>query len=178
LRSSILLGTLLLCALAGWPADRNQPLDIKPGLWEIASSIQYPQPALHQTSAENRDGSFPPGGSGGVIYPSNTHTFKACVTKEAFAPVLVQAIDGRLQAGCTQKVRSSSASKLHIQVDCDQGHAGKVAGTIVVKERNAEEIKGSGTMTFLSGHPFSNAWSITGRFVSADCGEVKPAASN
>jgi len=55
-RTNVLRLVVLLCPLASWAAD--QSLDIKPGLWDVASTIQVsglpPIPNLDQMTPELR----------------------------------------------------------------------------------------------------------------------------
>lgn len=60
MRSRIFLGLVLICAIAGWAADRIQPLNVKLGLWEMTittkNSGQMPVPPelLSKLTSEQR----------------------------------------------------------------------------------------------------------------------------
>jgi hypothetical protein len=110
------------------------------------------------------------GGAGG---PRST-TVRSCITKETLAS---GRHFGQDDQSCTYKVVSSSAMKQEIHSECTRGQM-KMAGDLTIERIDSEHVKGSMAMKAAEGGPPINVKvSFDNRFVSADCGDVKPAAA-
>jgi hypothetical protein len=176
---SFILALSLLFPLAAWPADKGQPFDVRPGLWKINYSSLYTQPAEPRMTAESRrmSDSAP---SGIDAYPPQDREFEMCVVKDAFAESFLEAYYGRPGrpipgARCTQETPASSASNVKVKMKCTWEK--RVAAVMVFERVNAEAVKGAGTVTSYHsfGPPSHNPWSVTGKFVSPDCGKARAA---
>jgi Protein of unknown function (DUF3617) len=175
MRTNILLGVMLLCPMSSWAAD--QPFDIKPGLWDMANTIQIsglpPIPNLDHMSPEQRariESAMK------NMAGSHTTTVKSCVTREGIDRAIAKANSTKTNA-CAPKLVSASASKVVLRIDCTQekGDA-KSNGELTIERQDSEHFKGTGTMksTGANGRTMDMKWSMTGTFVSSDCGNVKP----
>jgi len=179
MKSTFLKSLLALLPVAGWAADSVTPLDIKPGLWESTTKTEMggrampampaiPPEALAQMPPEQRArveammNSRKPGGG---------MTVKACMTRESMAKGLAMA----QQKGCTQNVVSSSSTKMVVHMDCQQGN-NKSAGDVSFERIDAEHTKGNMVMKVSSGDapPMDMKMSLESKWLSSDCGDVKP----
>ncbi len=71
-----------------------------------------------------------------------------------------------------------SASKLVLHVECTQQSGDmKSNGDISIERRDSGHFVGNGLVkgTSKTGNSVDMKWSMTGTFVSSDCGNVKPA---
>ena len=76
---------------------------------------------------------------------------------------------------CTRKVIASSASMQNIHVECTQGKMNMI-GDLMVERVDSEHAKGTMTMKSATGdQPMNMKMSFTTKWLSADCGDVKPA---
>jgi uncharacterized protein DUF3617 len=179
---TILIGIVALCPLASFAADEVKPFDAKPGLWETTTSMDMPGvPAMPQIPEEALSKMTPQqraqmeammkgrGGAG-----PRTTTTKSCLTKESLSKAFAFRENER---ACTQKVVSSSSSKQEIHLECNQGQV-KSSGDITVERIDAEHAKGTMLMKASEGStpigPMNMKVSFNSKWVSADCGDVKP----
>ena len=175
-RATILVQVVLLCPVACWAAD--QAFDVKPGLWEITSSVQMsgmpPIPNLDQMSPEQR--ARIEGAMKNMAGKPNTNTVKSCVTKEGIEKAIADASSTKNNT-CAPKLVSASASKVELHIDCTQTAGMKSTGDMKIERQDSEHFSGSGAMksTGGGGRTMDMKWSMTGTFVSSDCGNVKPA---
>ena len=176
MRNILVLG-VLLCPMSSWAAD--QALDIKPGLWDIANTVQMsglpPIPNLDQMSPEQR--ARIEGAMKNMAGSPRTSTVKSCVTKEGIEKAIADANSTKTNT-CAPKLVSASASKVELHIDCTQEKgAMKSNGDMTIERRDSEHFTGTGAMksTGANGRVMDMKWSMTGTFVSSDCGNVKPA---
>src|ERR1700688_3067162 len=112
-RTNILVLGVLLCPMATWAAD--QAFDIKPGLWEIANTVQMsglpPIPNLDQMSPEQR--ARIEGAMKGMAGSPRTTTVKSCVTREGIETAIAKANSTKTNT-CAPKLVSASASKVEL----------------------------------------------------------------
>jgi hypothetical protein len=170
---------LVLLPLAVWAADNATPLDIKPGLWENTTKTEMggrampampaiPPEALAQMPPEQRArveammNSRKPGGG---------MTTKVCMTRDSLANGIRMA----QQKGCTQKLVSSSSTKMVMHVECTEG-ANKSSGDVTFERIDSEHTKGNMAMKVSSGGapPMDMKMVMEGKWLSSDCGDVKP----
>jgi hypothetical protein len=175
--------SLALLWAASCSAQGFTPLDVKLGLWETKASVetgaagrmqampQIPPEALAKMPPEQRarmEEMLKAGSKGGPMVT----TTKVCMTKESLA-------DGRAfarsnQKGCTTKIVTSTASKQQIHIECDNEGA-KTTGDMTVDRVSAEHIKGLMNMQSVSSpRPVQMKMSFDTRWISSDCGDVKP----
>ena len=152
--------------------------DVKPGLWDITNTMQMsgmpPIPNLDKMPAEQR--ARIEGAMKNMAGSPQTTNVKSCVTREGIEKAIARANSNQGNA-CSTKLVSSSASKVEIHVDCTQEKNNvKSSGDMTVERRDSEHIAGTGALkSTMNGRDMDMKWSMTGAFVSSDCGNVKPA---
>ncbi len=176
---------ILICFAFLWPlaAQDIKPFDVKLGLWEttvktetpgmpaMPSMPNIPEDVLARLPPEKRaqlEAMMKARGAGGP----GAITAKVCQTREsldrgiAFNPS---------EKACTYKVVSSSSSKQVVHMDCAQGEV-KMSGDMTVERADAEHIKGAAVMKSTGGErTVDMKMSFDSKWLSADCGGVKPA---
>ena len=175
---SICSGALLLAA-AALPAQDVKPFDIKVGLWETSTTTemsgmampnmpQIPPEALARMPPEQRARiEAMMKGRGGS---PNAMTVKSCMTKESLDR---GALFNQQDKSCTMKVVSSTPSKQVMHMDCtrDNNH---MTGDMTVERVDAEHAKGNMVMKSEGEHAMNMKMSFQTKWLSADCGDVKP----
>lgn len=181
MRTITVFGITLLAAAALWGADGITPLDVKLGLWETRTSTHLggvTMPAMPVIPAETL-AKMPPAqreqveaamkarGAGG---PMSTTT-KYCITPEQLNNPMAFSRGDR---SCKSKMVSSSSTRQQVHVDCD--HEGrKTAGDLTIERIDPRHIKGNMAMKGdMNGHPVDMTMSFDSRWLSSDCGNVKP----
>jgi hypothetical protein len=176
-------GVALLWA-AACAAQNLKPLDVKLGLWETTASTETAgMPKMQGTPSIPADvlAKMPPdqrarmeamlkarAGGGPMVT-----TTKVCMTKDSLTN---GAAFSRANRSCTTKVITSTPNNQQIHMDCDQG-GGKVSGDLNVDRVDSEHIKGSMTMKSAGGPaPVNMKMSFETKWLSPDCGDVKPPA--
>jgi hypothetical protein len=174
-RASILLAMAVALSATCWAAD--PVFDVKPGLWDINNTIQMsgmpPIPNLDQMSPEQR--ARIEGAMKNMSAAPHTTTVKSCVTKEGIEKALARASSNGKDA-CSPKLMNMSASKVTMHIDCTRESGMKTNGDITIVRQSADHFTGTGSMKSSSanGRTMDIKWSMTGTFVSSDCGSVKP----
>ncbi|HEY1335937.1 MAG TPA: DUF3617 domain-containing protein [Bryobacteraceae bacterium] len=177
MKTTILIGAAMLCGWTAATAQEVKPFDAKPGLWEYTSKAeamnapampQIPEEVLRNMPPERRaqvEAMMKERAAG----PPATTT-KVCITRESLSRPLSFGQD----KSCTQKVVSASSTKQEIHVECNRGNTNS-SGDMTVERVDAEHAKGSGTVKLGQGDKaYSAKMSFTARWMSADCGDVKP----
>lgn len=181
---TILAGLALLVPVACRAADELKPFDAKPGLWETATKIEMPGmpsgPLMPQIPEETL-AKMPPAQRAQVeamlklrsAAGPTTTTSKVCMTPESLsrAGAFIQS-----NKSCTSKVVSASPDRQEIHVDCVRGKA-RTSGDMVVERVDAGHVKGAMDMkTLMEGAPQATQvkMNFDTKWVSADCGDVKP----
>jgi Protein of unknown function (DUF3617) len=159
-----------------WAAD--QAIDIKPGLWEISSTVQMsglpPIPNLDQMTPEQR--ARIEAAMKKMSGTPQTNTTKSCITREGIEKAIADASSNKGNT-CKPKLSSMSSSRVELHIDCSrEGGDMKSTGDMTIERRDAEHFTGSGAMktTGSGGRTMDMKWSMTGNFVSSNCGNVKP----
>ncbi len=170
MKKTILLGILLAWPLASWAADA---FDIKPGLWEQTTTMEVAgMSAMPQLTPEQL-AQMPPAArarlEGMAQGGGQTITTKVCHTRESLADARSYS---RQDASCTSKVTNMTATKVEVHTECT-GRM-KSSGDFVVDRVDAEHTKMSGVFKTEGDHPMSTKMSTSGKWISADCGDVKP----
>jgi hypothetical protein len=180
-KKTILAGIVLAWPLASWAAD---VFDVKLGLWESTHTVTTEMAGVPATQAtmpqltEAQLAQIPPAqraqieammkGRGGPGSPQTT-VIKYCQTAESRARALN--ISPR-ENGCSTKLTSMSATKEEIHMDCTGRF--KASGDMVVERVDSEHAKGSMVLKSEGDHPMTMKMSFTTKWLSADCGDVKP----
>jgi hypothetical protein len=170
---------IFLSAVTSCAAD----LDIKVGLWETTTTMQMaglPNIPAAQVSEEAL-AKMPPeqrarieammksrvgGGTSPIVS-------KSCITRDSLAG---GSAFSRQQNNCTSKVVTSTAAKQQVHVECDQ-QGTKMAGDLTVDRIDAEHTKGQMVMKGnVQSRPIETKMSFETKWLSAECGDVKPAA--
>lgn len=194
MKTTILFGIAMLCPLAALTAQEIKPFDAKPGLWESTTTIEIsgmpPMPAMPQLTpdqlakipeAQRKQVEAMMAARGGGGSPRIT-TAKSCVTKESLAKAMAFANDNN-QANCTRKIVSSSSSKLELHMECQPDKTNMtMVGDMTVERMDAEHVKGIGTFKNTGTSPatgnaprtMESKIMFSTRWLSADCGDVKP----
>jgi hypothetical protein len=182
MKVSILFGLAVLVPVAAMAADEMRPLDAKVGLWEstvstqmsglpaMAAMPQIPESALAKMTPQQRaqmESMMKSRASGGAPQV----TTKVCLTRESLSSGAL----ARQDNSCTHKVISSSAAKQVVHVECVHGEV-KTAGDLTVELVDPEHIKGTMAMkSAMGGQNTDMKMSFNNKWISADCGDVKPA---
>ncbi len=174
MRSSLLTTIVLLTPLVCRAADI--PFDINPGLWDITTTTQMsgmpPIPHLDQMTPEQR--ARVETAMKRMSGTPHTSTQKQCITREGIQKAIADATANKNDR-CAPKIGMMTASKVVLRFDCAQQDQMKSSGDIVIERQDSEHFKGSGTITTSgNGHNMDIKWSMTGAFVSANCGNLKP----
>lgn len=145
-----------------------EPLDIKPGLWEVTyktdmSGSTIPEDALKNMPQERREKMLD------MLKnrKAKTHTVQSCLTKDN----LDRPFKGQnTEDHCTNTVVTATRTKAEYKFQC----SGKDARSGVMKTEalSRESIKNSMLMQVNSGKG-SITNESTGKWISADCGKVQ-----
>lgn len=174
MKVNVFAGILVLFPILSFAAD--QPFDIKPGLWEFTASMQMsgapPIPNLDQMTPEQR------ARIEAVLKNSGARpiTSKKCITREGIQKAIAEASSSK-DKPCAPKLVSSSPSKVVVHIECSaEGREMKSNGDIVVERQDSEHFTATGAVkvTSASGRTMEMKSSMTGTFVSSDCGNLKP----
>ena len=182
LRIAILAGVAALLPMTAWAADEFKPFDVKLGLWETTTTTEIAgmpaMPAMPQIPEEQL-AKMPPQqraqieammkarGAGGP----RTMNSKACMTRESLNRGLAF---GREDNACTRKVVSSSANRQEIHMECTHEKV-TTTGDMIIERVDTEHVKGTVVMKSSgSEKPLDMKMSFNTKWVSSDCGDVKP----
>ena len=140
MRMKILLGVLLVLAVGGLAAQKMEPLNVKPGLWEVSittsGTIPIPPEALAKMPPEQRakmEERMRARAEG-----ENTIR-KECLTKEKLEKSMLFEHEHK---DCTRSVTTSTGSKLDLHFTCDK-KGNKVDVAVVMEAVNSETVKGT-----------------------------------
>jgi uncharacterized protein DUF3617 len=179
MKTTILAFLAVLSPLVSRAADEIKIFDVKPGLWEstsksemtgmpaMASMPQIPEESLAKMPPEQRARveAMMKGRSGGP----QTNTSRSCVTRESLSRGF-----GQMDKTCTYKVVSSSPAKMDMHIECNRA-GGKAEGEVIMERTDPEHVKGTVNMKAASGGSnFTMKVSNDSKWISADCGDVKP----
>ncbi|HEY3743186.1 MAG TPA: DUF3617 domain-containing protein [Bryobacteraceae bacterium] len=179
MRTFLIAGVATLLPLASLSlADDLKMFDAKPGLWETVSTTQMEgMPAMPQIPPEKL-AQMPPEArarveammknAGGA---PRTSTSRSCQTKES----LNRGMSLNNQPDCTQKVVTSTSSRIQVHVECSPARGGKSVGDLTLDRLDSGHAKGNMVMKInSSGREMTMNMTFDSKFVSSDCGDVKP----
>lgn len=173
--------SLLLLSSAALPAQDIKPFDIKLGLWETSTTTEMSgmpaMPAMPQIPPETL-ARMPPeqrarmeammkARSGG-----KPMAVKSCITRETLNRSVAFSQQDK---SCTTKVVSSTPSKQVVHMECTRENT-HMTGDMTVERTDAEHAKGTSVMKMEGDHPTTMKMSFETKWLSADCGDVKPPA--
>jgi len=179
----LLLAIVMMCPVAMLAQD-IKPVDIKPGLWENTTVTQISgltMPAMPQLTPDQL-AKLPPATrdmmKGGPGAPQ-TNTMKVCITREQLSKPLLS----RQDKSCTNKLVSSTSNTQQIHVECVRGNTTS-AGDLSLERVDSEHLKGDMTMKTAGdsstkgsvGQNMTIKMSFNNKWLSSDCGDVKPAS--
>ncbi len=150
-------------------ADDVKPFDLKAGLWErtVTTEAQFSAETLAKMPpAERARVDAMMKDRNGVPATTNVCQLRASLDKPFSIP-------GR---DCTTKLVSSTASRQEIHVDCQK----RMSADAVVDRADSGHVKVTLTMRrgpddpSAEGGPTDTKMTITDKWLSADCGNVKP----
>jgi len=139
-----LLGIGLVALTPAWGADAFQPLDIRPGLWEITltvrSSGQPPMPpeVAANLTAEQRARIDAKARERAAAGPQTT-VKRSCLDQKELQGPLTLMFRGEGQ-GCRQTVVSTSRRRQEVRVDCGKGDT-QGGGKIAIEAQDPENVK-------------------------------------
>jgi hypothetical protein len=178
----------MMCPVAMWAQDIK--LDIKPGLWENTTTSQMSgvsMPTNMPQISPDQLAKMPPetrarveammkGGPGAP----QTNTMKACITSQQLSGPMFPNTD----KSCTYKLTGSSSSSQNIHVECTRGNT-KTSGDLALNRVDSEHLKGDMLMKTTgdsstsgsAGQNMTIKLNFSNKWLSSDCGDVKPASS-
>ena len=171
-----LIVLIALSAMALWAGDNITHLNIKQGLWETTSTrlmtgMGIPADSLAKMTPEQRAHVEAMMKKNGVGAPA-TEVHQECVTKEKLEKM--SAFSGDNPSGdCSHTVLNSSGSKMEMKIHCE-GKDHNSDGTVLVEAVSSGSVKGK--MKFVTnskGHDMNMDMTFTGRYLGADCGDIK-----
>ena len=176
------VGMLLPFAAASL-ADDLKPLDTKLGLWETTIDTagmpamvmpQIPKETLDKMPAAQRAQveammKNQAGGSG-----KRTATTKSCTTKESQSRGY--GMPESKEATCKRQIVSSTSSKTELHMVCTSSTGATKSESDILMERiDSEHVRGSVTSkTSVRDSPITVKIAINSKWLSSDCGDVKP----
>lgn len=177
MRIPMMFATLCLLSAAATAAP---PLDMKPGLWEHSFSMSSESGVLETAMAEvQKQLELLPAAqrqmmermleSQGISLRAGGSTIRICLTPELIAR-------GELpqQEGCQQEIVEQSSTKLRVRFACTTNPPARGEGEIVL--HSDTHYSGKATLdTQIAGVAERMQIQQGGKWLSADCGDVKPA---
>jgi hypothetical protein len=163
---------VLILAAGVSRADDITPLNLKPGLWET-------------TTVQERSGmpSIPPERLASMPPEARARIEAMTANKSAGTTTQSCRLDKDLHPftsdsnkSCTQTIVTSTGSKQEVKMECNMnGNTG--TGTATVEAKDSEHVNGLVTMHMgANGRNMDMKITITAKWLSSDCGDVKPAS--
>ena len=174
----VLSATLLFTALAAGAQTQA------PGLWEHAFTVKSAGGEMERALAEMKKqmDAMPPEqrqqveqmmASRGVKMGAQGGSGKVCLSKEQAA----RPAEPKVPDGCTQQVDQRSARTVKFHFECTKPSASRGEGEMTYLSEKAYTGKMNITGE-VSGKPQQMSMDMTGKWLGADCGDVKPVASS
>ena len=145
MRKMILLNAVLASATVLLADSSVQPLNVKPGLWEVTMSITL----------------------NGMGTPPRTNTYKSCLKKEDLNKYPFTDPDKK----CTYTILSSTGSTMEARGTCAPGSEGaKIDFKLRLDAVDTENVKGTGQMTMSGpGGSMNGNYAATAKWLGATC---------
>jgi hypothetical protein len=165
----------------------TENLNIKPGLWEVTSTMDTkgtpPMSAKQKAEMEKEMAKMSPEMKAkmeAAVKSSRANLAKpivrkSCVTKEDLSKPLPFA-GGRDDGTCTRTIIKSTSSTQEVHLDCTN-KTQKSSGTVRIVATNPETWTGTmeGAVSDTGG-AMNLKSTFSGKWLGADCGSVKPSA--
>lgn len=179
MRVKLLLGTIFLWALGAHAADKVQPLNVKPGLWEITGTVSVSgnggsplsREQLDKLTPEQRT-RFEQAWKRTLSQVPKARTYEQCLKPEDVNRA--DAMFGEDKSwSCTRTVVSSSSSKLEFHEKCV--HEGmKVDRNVRMEASNLESVTGLIQQSAAGGEGVTKSSStFTGKWIGSTCKAAK-----
>jgi len=147
MRNMIVLGVVLASATILLADSSVQPLNIKPGLWEVTINMTF-------TGAGAPPGAPP------------RRTYRSCLKKEDLNKYPFVDPDKK----CNYRVLSSTGSTMEAQGTCTENDGTKADFKIRLDAVDSENVKGAGQLTLSSaGGSLSGNYAGAGKWISTTC---------
>ena len=144
MRKMVLLGAVFASATILLADSSVQPLNVKPGLWEVTMNIKIV----------------------GMEAPPQTNTYRSCLKKEDLNKYPFSDPDKK----CTYTVLSSTGSTMEARGTCAPGEGTKIDFKLRLDSIDTENVKGTGQMTMSTGDMTINGnYTATSKWISATC---------
>jgi hypothetical protein len=169
------------CAIApAWSADAIEPLDIKPGLWQITLIVRtsglppIPPDVAAKLTPEERARIDAKAREKAAEGP-RISVKKSCLDEKELLQPLMLTFGGGGQ-GCRQMVTNASRKRQEIRVDCGTG-AAHGGGTVLIEAMDQENAKVSSSWFAADGaRTMKVSSTATLKWLGAACGLDLPAA--
>lgn len=173
MRIHIFAALIVTLSASLWGADKIQPLNIKPGLWQTTMTVnragEMPLPAnmLSRLTPEQRARLE----ARMKAHPTNVHTttYKSCMTKKELEKPNFTA-----KRECTWTTLQSSSTKVKGSAVCtypEEEMKVKGSGEFVALDR--EHVKGSMHMVATgNGRTMNTTTDFTSKWLGSNCGDV------
>jgi hypothetical protein len=171
-----LCGLAITCSLT--VAHAQSSLNVKTGLWEntittqmsgMPQMPQIPADALARMTPDQRARVQAAMGSG--MGNGQPHTSKSCLTKEKLAQGFRP--DDRQASNCKTTMLNVSANAMDMKEQCTPP-SGSVEATLHVEAHGSDETSGTMHMVITQqGHTMTSDATFHGKWLGADCGDVK-----
>lgn len=174
MRNNLFLALSILGSLALWAADNITLLNVKEGLWErtmtrsmkgMPAPPNIPPDALAKMPPEQRAKL-----EAMMKGAPTTDVHRECITKEKLAKDLAF---NPTRGNCTRTIVNSTASKLEMKFHCEEKESSS-DGTFFVEVIGSDNVKGTmHAVINANGHPMNMDFSMSSKYLGADCGDVK-----
>ena len=172
-----LLVFAVLCPAAGYAADTNHPLDVKPGLWEstttseISGTPPIPVELLAKMTPEQRARMEAASKARAAQSNKAPQVRQSCLTKESLARAMNFGNEGN--KSCERTVVRSTSTMQDIRFECVNSGM-KTAGSIHVEAVDSEHVKGTSQVDASGGNNTANVKiAFSARWLGSDCSAMK-----
>jgi hypothetical protein len=163
----------MLAGLTALLAAQAPKMNVKMGLWEMTSTMQMggDMPGMPDTSKMTPEQQAQVKAAMAAMAKGMTNTTKSCLTKEKFE-------NGELMAdkehNCKHTVLTNNATAYDVKVECTENAKTTTNGTYHFEAPTPETVRGKIDATSVSdGKTMKVAGTITGKWLGADCGDIK-----
>jgi hypothetical protein len=177
MKNVLFFAITILYPLASWGADDFKPMDVKTGLWEstmtnqMSGQMPIPAEALAKLTPEQR-ARIEQAMKARASQGPKTSTNRSCVTKEQLNKPMTFNQDQK--DNCKSTLVRSSSSEQDIRMVCNESNV-QANATVHIQAVDSENVKGNVQITASGGGNTMNSQSsFTAKWVSSDCGSLKP----
>lgn len=174
MRSKVLSAVVLALAASALAASKIQPLNVKPGLWEVTTTITtqgampIPDGLLARMTPEQRarmEERMKASSAGAA----HTTVRKECLTKEEQQKSEVFTDNDRT---CKPTILTSTSTRLEAKTVCN-AEGINAEGSIQVEALNPENVRGTSHAVMTGNHDMKVDGKLTSKWLGPDCGKVK-----